>query len=223
MVWSGVVVWAATEAPSEVADAGGGFVWEWSAPLIIAMFAGVVSVISLFVSRGNMKAAKASVAEAKRSTQVAMDQTDLQRNIALSAQKPEVWATLRPEPEGEGRLTLYAGNSGRSVARNVIVRIDLVSEPGEKPGIVELSRAAERFSLMSLVPGATHEWQTDMSYHRQDESDNMVRNLSVVWEDEHGYHDGVTYEVSLEEVRTTSRTWGGGFEALADLLRDIRG
>lgn len=167
--------------------------------------------------------AEASIVESRRATEVAREQTDLQRAIAVDSQKPRVWASFRRDPRGGDGLMLYAGNSGRSVARNVRIGMDVKNEPGQGLSIEAASIYSRRYMLLSLVPGETHEWVSGFSFSQHVKDATPTHHLFVQWEDQAGYPDGDSYDFRLSDVLSDSLTGSGSLAELTDAVKDLKG
>lgn len=212
--------------------------------VIIAIIAVCVSLISLgstiWIGRRSARAAEAavkvamrqtelqsasaeaSIAESRRATEIAQEQTDLQRAIAVDSQKAKVWASFRRDPRGGDGLILYAGNSGRSVARNVRIGMDLKGKPDQALDIAAASIFSRRYALLSLVPGETHEWVSGFSFSEHVRDVTPAHHLFVQWEDEKGYPHGDSYDFRLRDVLSDSLTWTGSLSALTDAVKDLK-
>lgn len=241
-----VVTWAATESPVEVAVADTGGVWEWNASVVVAVVAAVIAAGSLattfYVGRRSVKAAedavavamrqtelqdesaRAAIAESKRATKAAEEQTILQRAIAVAAEEPVVWADIKRHPEARDNICLFVSNTGRSVARNVRITIDPPLQPGsDDPELTIKSQSAAREGVKSLTPGRTYEWWIGLTREIIDANKNVEHHhVSVSWELGNGGTRGDSFQFSVGDLAATSAVFPGNLAELTAAVRKLQ-
>ncbi|GAA3871598.1 hypothetical protein [Tessaracoccus defluvii] len=139
--------------------------------LELAAFAvATVSVaLSLLFGVHSMRTSERSAVASQRSAQIAQDQLEATLEAQRAAQQPYVWADLRMRDDA-GMLALVVGNSGPTVATNVVVKFEppltslLVAADERASRMVARTAARCAEGLGSLAPGRTMQWSLDVLY-----------------------------------------------------------
>lgn len=96
-----------------------------SAETTVAAIAVLVSVLSVLVAVSQTRRANAiasrSSESAERAAGASERQTVIQEALSRRSAEPYVWADLRPDDRKGGLLVLVVGNSGPTVATDVVV------------------------------------------------------------------------------------------------------
>lgn len=87
-------------------------------------------------------------------------QTRLQREIAEAAVAPYVWADVRVQQSNGWNLEFAVGNSGQTVARNVVVIVEppIPKMVEREARHVDVMQQKLRSGLSSIAPGRTYRW-----------------------------------------------------------------
>lgn len=131
-----------------------------TAELVVGWVAAAAGVGATVVAVIALRSARATVKVSREQLVTAQEQTVLQRQIQQDAAQPAIWVDIRPDDQSGGGLILFVGNSGPSVARDVVVTFDpdlaLLPNPSKDTPL----QAAEqlRRGITALTPGRTLQW-----------------------------------------------------------------
>lgn len=95
-----------------------------TAELVVGSVAAVAGVGATVVAVIALRFARATVEVSREQLVTAREQTVLQRQIQQDAAQPTLWVDIRPDDQSGGGLILFVGNSGPSVATDVVVTFD---------------------------------------------------------------------------------------------------
>ncbi|MGO1184319.1 MAG: hypothetical protein ACTHZ5_10515 [Micrococcaceae bacterium] len=121
--------------------------------------------ITIIISALSVIIAGLATWQARTAALAARQQVEQQRLDYESAQQPYVWADIRPSSVDGQLLQLVVGNSGRTVASNVVVRIDPWPDHAERHQQL-LSEALGRFNNghASIAPGRELRWNLGIGH-----------------------------------------------------------
>lgn len=235
-----VGLWAATDAPVEVAvaDTGG---WDWI-PIVAASISALSLIATFFVGRASVNAARASVRvatrqtelqaetaeasilESRRATAVAMEQTALQERIAYEARLPQLWGDIRPHPISRDYLFISIGNTGQTSAHNVKMVIEPPLEPAEGWRTQsDSAQTAARVGIATLTPGRT------MEYKLGEVGEVVEANLHVgefrvtlTGETSDGEELRQEYAIRAQDIHKTTVVGGGSMRLIGDQINQLR-
>jgi len=141
-----------------------------SAETIVAAVAVLISIVSLGVAivqtrKANGIAHRSSTA-AERAANASEQQTRIQEVVSRQAADPYVWVDIRPDDQKGGLLLLVVGNSGPTVATNVVVEFDppLRDAPLPKEVAAQLGEQRLNAGLASLPPGRIVYWSLGAAF-----------------------------------------------------------
>lgn len=211
-----------TSASAQASEGG------WTPSVVVAVIAVAVSSIlsaaALFYGRRSSLAARESAAESRRATQVAIEQTELQRQIAIEARGAVVWADIRPHPDARDSLFILVGNTGMSVAHDVRVRIEPPLDGGEYFGeVANKVQSAARSGIASLTPGRTFEWRLgDAREILQSNLEVEQHEMVITWADARGDQRRDAFPIRMGDIWTTSIVQKGSLADVAKAIKDLK-
>lgn len=108
-------------------------------------------------------------------------QTELQREVAEGAVAPYVWADVRVQTANGWNLEFALGNSGPTVARNVVVSVDPpFPQTNENEGrFVTLMHERLERGLPSLAPGRVYSWTLGSSAELVNRSGQLAHTVTI--------------------------------------------
>lgn len=122
-------------------DAGS---WITLAAVAVAVIATIPAYVSLRFAR--------------MAADSAVEQTELQRQIAHEARLPMVWADVRPHPESKSTLCLFIGNAGPTIAHDVRAVIEPRILAGGIRFSCDAAQDAAAAGIAAVPPGRVLEW-----------------------------------------------------------------
>lgn len=131
-----------------------------SAEIVVAWVAAAAGIGATVVAVVALRFAKATVDVSRDQLATAREQTVLQRQIQQDAAQPALWVDIRPDDQSSGGLILFVGNSGPSVATDVVVTFDpdLGLLPNPSRNTPPLAAEQLRRGIAALPPGRTLRW-----------------------------------------------------------------
>lgn len=146
-------------------------------------------------------------------------QTDLQKQIAMDAAQPYVWADIRPDTHQGGLLTLVVGNAGPTVATDVKVIFD---PPLQMPFSDEVTHANEVLSrgLPSLPPGRTFVWNLGVAWQIVSDDGLKEYTLEVQADGPFGRLNPLVYKVRIDDIKQTRAVPDGSLHLVAQAVND---
>lgn len=128
----------------------------------------LVSVLfAIVVGTHSMRTSERSAQAAARSARIAQEQLEAMLEAQRAAMLPYVWADIRMRDDA-GMLTLVIGNSGPTVATDVVVTFEpaltSIIDPRSTRQVERAAAAEKRCAsgLGSLAPGRTSQWSLDV-------------------------------------------------------------
>ncbi len=181
----------------------------------VALGAAVIALGSLFFAGRAANAAKAQ-------TQVARDQTDLQRQIRVDAAQPYVWIDLRPDDEHGKFLLLIVGNSGPTVATQIRVTFDPRLElPSEGTSHGAEARELLARGISSLPPGRQMKWKLGIASQLIADGYALAYTATVLGDGPFGPLEPLTYTIHLDDIRSTLAVPDGTLNGVALAVKSL--
>ena len=200
---------------------------------MIAALAAVVSIVSVAVAvlqtrRANLIAGRSSTA-AERAARASERQTTIQDQLRRSTAEPYVWVDIRPDEQSGQIMLLLVGNSGPTVATNVVVKFD--PPLGETPLPNDAAALGEQRlgrGLASLPPGRVLTWSLGVSFELlMADGLPLHYSVTVAATGPFGPLEPLSYEIDLDDIRhnrvTAPGTLHGVTRALSELGKDLKG
>ena len=153
-------------------------------------------------STANSMATRSSVA-ADKAAEAAEEQTKIQEALRRGAAEPNLWADIRPADHEAQLILLLVGNSGPTVATNVIVTFDPPLHQARFFAEV-VSHAEQRLNsgLASLPPGRTLAWSLGVAHQVLNHPDlPLSYTVTIRANDPFGPLEPLTYPLNLEDIR----------------------
>jgi hypothetical protein len=169
----------------------------------VGVFAIFLSIIAIIVSAKANSIAGRESAAAEKAAEAAVDQTKIQEALRRGAAEPNLWVDIRPADHEAQLILLLVGNSGPTIATNVVVTFD---PPLHKaPFVAEVvSHAEQRLNsgLASLPPGRTLAWSIGVA-HQVLNHPSLPLSYTVTIEANgpFGPLEPLTYTLNLEDIR----------------------
>lgn len=150
----------------------------------------------------------------------AKDQVETQQQIAREYAQPYVWADIRPNAKYGGQLVLVVGNSGRTIAENIRLKIDR-EPPTTGDHRVLLEPALRRFEAghASMPPGRTNEWILGVSHEILDDPDSDLRfRFTISAAGPYGTIPTLSYDVDLNDWRAIGDQPNGSLHTVRESI-----
>jgi hypothetical protein len=154
----------------------------------IAFAAVVVAFIALFFTGLAAKAA--------------LDQTAIQRQLRREAAEPYVWADVRADPHTGTLLNFVIGNSGRTVATNVRVKVfPPLSAVGPRADVMKRLQARLESGFDSLAPGRVLPWSLGPAPDLIDEDGEHAHTVTIDADGPFGPIPTLKYVIDMDDWR----------------------
>ena len=152
-----------------------------------------------------------------KAANAASQQTRLQKQLAVDAGQPYVWADIRPDSHQGGLLTLVLGNSGPTIATDVKVSFD---PPLDMPFREESQHAVEVLErgLPSLPPGRNWVWNMGVAWQVVASDGPKNYELTVEANGPFGAIKPLNYIVSIDDIRRTRSLPDGSLHLVAEAV-----
>lgn len=148
-------------------------------------------------------------------------QTDLQRTIAEAAAAPYVWADVRVQAVNGWNLEFAIGNSGPTVARNVVVEV--------KPPFPQIDATEARFvrtmherlerGLPSVAPGREYTWTLGNSADLVNRSGPLAHTVTIDCDGPAGPTARSQFTIDFESFRESVARHDG---SLRDIAKEVK-
>lgn len=179
----------------------------WAAALA-AIAAAVVALVSLPFTVRAANAAKA--------------QTALQREVAVAAAQPYVWADVQPDLKQGTLLRIVVGNEGPTVATNIRVTFSPpLATPANYPGAIEAAQKVLAEGVKSLAPGRRLEWSAGVGYEVLAGDAPIRHTVTVSAEGPHGPLAPLTYDLDLADWRRVSDSPDGSLHLVRKSIEEL--
>lgn len=218
-----VVIWTATDAPVEVADASattGG----WTPSVWVAIVACIVAVVAVVPSFISLKFSRRAAKAAADSADAAMAQTELQARIAHEALLPRLWCDIRPHPIARDLMFISIGNAGSTNAHDVRMTIEPPLEPalGSEQDS-DTAQAAVRNGIATLTPGRTMEYRLGL-VNDVIRANLHVGEFQIVLSGRSADGDDLTtsFALRVQDTHKTTVVGGGSLRLVSDKIDQLR-
>jgi hypothetical protein len=164
---------------------------------------------SATAAEGANEHADRSATASERAADASQEQTEIQRELNRRGAEPSLWVDIRPDDQQAQALILLVGNSGPSVATEVVVTFDppLGDSPAFKGPGGHAGAAEKRLNagLSSLPPGRTLSWLVGLSHRviAEDGSVPLSHTVTIDANSPFGVLERLTYTIDLND-------WGDG-------------
>jgi hypothetical protein len=150
----------------------------------------------------------------------AHEQTALQKRMHQDAMEPYVWADIRPARHAGELLQLVVGNSGPTVATDVVVTFDppLASTTG---ATFAAESPQTRITLSSLTPGRDFRWNFDVGYafFEADLPKSFLVRIQAAGPS--GPTPTRAYTINLEDFSKSSGVTDGTLHEVSERIKDL--
>lgn len=187
------------------------------ATVVISLMAAVAAVASWWAIRGQLHAIKEQT-QAQRDISRETLQTQLQ--ISQQAQQPYVWADLRPR-EDTGMLMMFViGNSGPTVARNVVVDVQPRLPRKLTNDDIHPMHDVLAEGISSLPPGREISWAVGRAPDLI-EQHGTPRRITITADGPYGPLPPVSYTISIAEMAAASAQPPGTLHEVATEVKNL--
>lgn len=167
-----------------------------------------------------------STAAAERAAEASERQTEIQEALSRRTAEPSLWVDIRPDDQSGQLLTLVIGNSGPTIATNVVVTFDppLRDTAFESEAV---RRGEERLNagLASLPPGRVLSWYVGVAHGVfSNPAVPMSYSVTINASGPFGPIEPLVYTIDLGDMRKTlvpSVTPGTGQRAEAPQIDSV--
>ena len=174
----------------------------------------------------NTHAARSATAS-ERAADASPEQTEIQRELSRRGAEPSLWVDLRPDDQQAQSMTLLVGNSGPTVATNVVVTFDppLRDTPRLKEPSGMAGEAEERLNagLASLPPGRTLRWWIGQPHMVFEENRGAPLSYMVTINADgpFGRLEPLTYTIDLNDYRKIWATPAGTLHGVTRAVQEL--
>lgn len=187
------------------------------ATVVISLMAAAAAVASWWAIRGQVHAIKEQT-EAQRD--IARETIEAERQIAHQAQQPYVWADLRPRDDAGQLMMFVIGNSGPTVATDVVVDVQPRLPRKIFDDDIHPMHDVLAEGVSSLPPGRTISWPVGRSPDLLRDHPTP-RRITITANGPHGPIPPVTYSIDITDVTTASATPPGTLHEIATRVQDL--
>jgi hypothetical protein len=171
--------------------------------------------------------AERSATASERAADASQEQTEIQRELSRRGAEPSLWVDLRPDDQQAQSIILLVGNSGPTVATNVVVTFDppLADTPGLAEPAGTAREAEERLhaGLASLPPGRTLRWWLGLPHHvfEQNRSEPLSYTVTIKADGPFGRLEPLSYTIDLNDWRKNWATPPGTLHGVALAVKEL--
>lgn len=197
--------------------------------LAISIIALVVSGVSVPFTAWAARATARQSKSAREQTQIqreqvaaAREQTLLQRELAREAAQPYVWADIQPDMQQGTVLHVVVGNSGPTMAQNVVVTFDppLPRSADRVDTVASLEKALSD-GLRSLAPGRVIRWSLGPGHQLLSEETSQLRKVTVDAFGPHGALPTLKIDVDMSEWRKARDAPDGSLHHVRGAVQEL--
>lgn len=190
--------------------------------MIVSIVSAVVTVSALPFVIWQARTAAVSAREARRQTEAATRQTELQEQIHEASQQPYVWADIAGDVAQADLIKLTVCNEGPTVATNIRVSFDPpLQSTSLHDSFSQVQQDLANSGVRSLPPGRRIEWVFDVGHRFFQGNTTRLTKVTVDCEGIHGNCPTNTYMMDLDAIRNSHNVPYGSFYQLGERVREV--
>ncbi len=188
--------------------------------MVVSIVSAAVTVSALPFVIWQAKTASASAHEARRQTEAATRQTELQEEMHEASQQPYVWVDVAADTEQASLLLVTVCNEGPTVATDIIASFDPALESTYKNDRVEKVQQDLKSGIASLAPGRRIRWVLDAGPGIFNE--DTVKQTDIALRYYGPYGEIVNrYRINIEDIRYSLNVPSGSFHQLGERVKEL--
>lgn len=192
---------------------------------VISLMAAAAAVASWLAIRGQITAineqtqAQRDIADATIRTQreISQQTVDAQLQVAQQSVQPYVWADLRARDDAGQMLIFIIGNSGPTVATNVVIDVQPSLPQKTRGKDVHPMHEVLSAGLASLPPGRTISWHVGFAPDVIRDH-GTPRRITITADGPHGPLQPLTYSITTTDLTDASAQPPGTLHEVANRI-----